>query len=100
MTLPFTGRVVGCGVSGGGPFVRFELDQRWGFGYGDWAEFRIDADALEPIPTEPREVSVNELANWLRVMGWRQAGTMDETGPGAGRMAEFLVQFLAGRVAR
>lgn len=38
-TLALTGTVVGCGNSDAGPYVKFLLDERWGFG-----EFRLTVD--------------------------------------------------------
>lgn len=42
-TLSLTGRIIEAGSSDAGPYVRFKLDERWGF--GDFT-LRIDLDAL------------------------------------------------------
>lgn len=46
-TIPFTGTIVDAGTSDHGPYVKFQLDERWGFGDGPAAIFIIDLDPIE-----------------------------------------------------
>lgn len=44
--LPLTGRLVEVGQSDRGPFVLFEVDERWGF--GRW-RVGVDVEALDKV---------------------------------------------------
>lgn len=43
--LPLTGKIIDAGESMAGAFVRFQVDERWGF--GPHFIMRVDLDALE-----------------------------------------------------
>ena len=44
-SLPLTGEIVAAGQSASGPYVRFHVDER--FGFGDHFIVVVDLDALE-----------------------------------------------------
>ena len=45
VTLPLTGKLVDHGISPNGVYVKFEVDERWGFSPGQ--VFVMDLDAFE-----------------------------------------------------
>lgn len=46
-SLPLTGTIVDSGVSNGGPYVRFEPDERWGLLPGTLMTFDLDAFVVD-----------------------------------------------------
>jgi hypothetical protein len=48
VTLPLTGKLVDCGVSAAGVWVKFEVDERWGMPPG--LSLTMDLDCFFEVP--------------------------------------------------